>query len=139
MSQKFLGGRNFSPTHNMAPTLGKRKRAIPEKTEKKKRNTEADSGDSFDLDAQEIFRRHFEAQFKPLQVVKKTPKPVEAEPENDSDEDSEWYGISDEEEMGVQVIEHTDAQARMATMSKDQLKAFMVSRRSSQITPLTQW
>jgi hypothetical protein len=53
------------------------------------------------LDAQEIFRRHFEAQFKPLPVV----APVRAAPaveEEDEDnltdeEESEWDGISEED------------------------------------------
>jgi hypothetical protein len=111
----------------MAQTLGKRKRAGPETIKNNRKSKVDDAKDNFDLDAQEIFRRHFEAQFKPLQVVNKATKAVKEDLENESDEESEWDGISEEEETSVQVIEHTDAQARMATMSKEQLKAFMVS------------
>ena len=38
----------------------------------------------------------------------------------------DWGGISDNEETEVQVVEHTEAQARTAAMSKEELKSFMV-------------
>jgi hypothetical protein len=110
----------------MAPTLGKRKRRTAEATEDNREDDGEDSA-SLELDAQEIFRRHFEAQFKPLPVVQKTVKvPEEAPPEDESDGASEWDGISEEEETTVQVVEHVDAQSRMAAMSKEELKVFMV-------------
>lgn len=75
----------------MSTVLGKRKaRATEEKS-------------SVDLeDAQEIFRRHFEAQFKPLAIAPIRPPPT-AEAEDDEDpgseaEDSEWEGISEDED-----------------------------------------
>ncbi|KAK0765585.1 hypothetical protein N5P37_001522 [Trichoderma harzianum] len=56
-------------------------------------------------DAQEIFRRHFEAQFLPLPEAKRKAKAVEEEDgsEDDSDSDSgseggEWDGLSNEDE-----------------------------------------
>ena len=106
----------------MATTLGKRKR----KTVTKQKNI--DDEPTFDQDAQEIFRRHFEAQFKPLPEVRK-PAVVEEVEENDSEENLEWNGISDDED-GIQVVEHTDAESRIPAMSKEQLKSFMVSSRS---------
>jgi hypothetical protein len=75
----------------MSKVLGKRKaRAAEEKSQ-------------VDLeDAQEIFRRHFEAQFKPLAVAPIRPPPtVEAEDDEDPGseaEDSEWEGISEDED-----------------------------------------
>jgi len=54
----------------MAMTLGKRKRQIVETYKEDQREGSDDSG-SAELDAQELFRRHFEAKFKPLPVVKK--------------------------------------------------------------------
>jgi len=110
----------------MATTLGKRKRRGAEITKDDRSENGEDSG-SLDLDAQEIFRRHFEAQFKPLAVVKKPVKVVDELSDNESDEESEWDGISDSENESVKVVEHVDAQSRTAAMSKEELKAFMVS------------
>ncbi|KAF3075735.1 hypothetical protein CFAM422_002246 [Trichoderma lentiforme] len=54
-------------------------------------------------DAQEIFRRHFEAQFLPLQEAKRKAKAVEEEDGSEDDSDSgsegrEWDGLSNEDE-----------------------------------------
>jgi hypothetical protein len=102
----------------MTTTLGKR-------TGNLQRSSSEESGSS-EIHAQEIFRRHFEARFKPLPTVEKSVKVVEETPRKSSEEDSEWDGISDEEERGVQVVEHVDAQLQMTAMSKAELKAFMV-------------
>jgi hypothetical protein len=110
----------------MSTTLGKRNRRTPKATEGYQRAGSDESDDS-GLDAQEIFRRHFEAQFKPLPVTQKPAKPVEEEVEDESEDTSDWDGISDNEENVVQVVEHTDAKSRMAAMSKEELKSFMVS------------
>ncbi|CZT08704.1 uncharacterized protein RAG0_13721 [Rhynchosporium agropyri] len=109
----------------MSTHLGKRKRAVSQK--KPARKPESEKSEAELPDAQEIFRRHFEAQFKPLPAVKKK---IVVEPmvEDESEEDSDWYGISDVEQNGVQVIEHTDAESRMAAMSKEELKSFMSSK-----------
>ena len=95
----------------MAPALGKRKRVaaeVPEKRSKVAEESEQES-EGEEIDAQEIFRRHFEAQFKPLPEVKKTAKPAQSVAEledlsedKDEDEDkdevgSDWDGISGEE------------------------------------------
>ncbi|TVY37689.1 Uncharacterized protein LSUB1_G004594 [Lachnellula subtilissima] len=121
----------------MATNLGKRKRPIVE-ANPQARKSEREESDAPELDAQEIFRRHFEAQFKPLPVVQSRAKQVEDVSEDDSSEESEWEGISELEEESVEVIEHTDAQSRMAAMSKEELKAFMGSKppKSSLTIPL---
>lgn len=108
----------------MATNLGKRKRQAPETVQHDLRESSEDCGSS-EVDAQELFRQHFEARFKPLPVVKKAEKVVEV-PEDEIEQESDWGGISEDGEGGVQVVEHTDAQARMALMSKEELKAFMV-------------
>jgi len=107
----------------MATLLGKRKRreAVAPVADKRQHSEDSEALE----DAQEIFRRHFEAQFKPLPVAKKPIQVIE-EPKDDSEEESDWDGISETEEDGVQVVEHTDAQIRMAAMSKEELKSFMV-------------
>jgi hypothetical protein len=118
----------------MATALGKRKRQSAKMTEDVRQEDSEDSR-SAELNAQEIFRRHFEAQFKPLPQVKKPAKALEERLEDESEENSEWDGISDTEELAVQVVEHTDAQSRMATMSKEELKAFMVHALAVIISP----
>jgi hypothetical protein len=96
---------------------------------RKKDTPEAEEGEESEasgLDAQEIFRRHFEAQFKPLPAVPKFSKPANDESGDGSEGDSDWDGISDDEENAVQVVEHTERRARTAAMSKEELKSFMV-------------
>jgi hypothetical protein len=117
----------------MATMLGKRKRDTVRvsKTEVGEQANEcsaaSDSESGLDeLDAQEIFRRHFEAQYAPLAASPKKPKVIQQVSEDESEDATDWEGISDEEEEKVQVIEHTDAQPRMAAMSKEELKSFMV-------------
>jgi hypothetical protein len=114
----------------MVMMLGKRKRRAPE-VPKEDRRRGSEESDSSELDAQEIFRRHFEAQFKPLPVTQPPTKPTDEELEAESETSSNWDGISDDEENAVQVVEHTDAQSRTAAMSKEQLKSFMVFYTSS--------
>jgi hypothetical protein len=109
----------------MATTLGKRKRRSAG-VHKYDRRKEYKVSNSLDLDAQEIFRRHFEAQFRPLPELRKAAKVVEEAEEDGSEEGSSWNGLSEDEGNGVQVVEHTNAQSRMAAMSKGELKAFMV-------------
>ncbi|KAG9242979.1 hypothetical protein BJ878DRAFT_512868 [Calycina marina] len=106
----------------MPTLLGKRKRRAVASN-----NTEAEDLAAAQM-AQEIFQRHFEAQFKPL-AIPKIPEsaPIEDDEDSKEEEELEWDGISEEEE-GVKVVEHTDAYARMAAMSKQQLKAFMTSK-----------
>ena len=111
--------------------LGKRKRRVAESTENKKRER-TEGSESPELDAQEIFRRHFEAQFAPLpEVPKSTILEEDSEDGSEEEEEEEWDGISDEEVNGVQVVQHTNAESRMAAMSKEQLKAFMVRTSST--------
>lgn len=90
----------------MSMMLGKRKRRNEVLVGKKRAGAEMEqivveeesSGSEAELDAQEIFRRHFEAQFEPLPELKKArhleDKDFETE---DSDEDGDdWEGISEE-------------------------------------------
>ncbi|KAH7417600.1 hypothetical protein BKA64DRAFT_592282 [Cadophora sp. MPI-SDFR-AT-0126] len=109
----------------MSTTLGKRKRAAYRK--EPAHRAESEDAEPEQLDAQEIFRRHFEAQFKPLPVVKKDIVMEEA-PQEESEENSDWDGISESEENGIQVVEHRDALSGMAAMSKEELKSFMSSK-----------
>jgi hypothetical protein len=111
---------NFEPAvkipkiHNMTTHIGKRKRA------------ESEESESSEIDAEEIFRRHFEKRFKPLPGVQKAAMPMEAVSEDEPSEESEWGGISEPAEESVEVIEHSDAQSRREAMPKEERKAFMV-------------
>lgn len=54
-----------------------------------------------DEEAQEIFRRHFEAQFQPLPDVEPEavpPSTAHADDTEDEEEESEWGGLSDDAE-----------------------------------------
>jgi hypothetical protein len=109
----------------MAPALGKRKRQAARQAADDHQDDENTS--LLEQEAQEILRRHFEAKFKPLpQVQKKADVVDEEQLEESSVEGSEWGGILDEEQDAVQIVEHTDSQSRITTMSKDELKAYMV-------------
>lgn len=83
----------------MSKVLGKRKtREVVESAEEV-------------LDAQEIFRRHFEAQFKPLPVVAPVRAAPAAEEEDEVDvseeeEGSEWDGLSEEDGMDALTLQY---------------------------------
>ena len=76
----------------MAPVLGKRKA-----------RTSADDSAS----AEEIFRRHFEAQFKPLEALPPSRdirvEEYDERSDSESSEESEWGGITDEED-GIKTL-----------------------------------
>lgn len=81
----------------MAPTLGKRKRQSAEDIQCTRAAPE-ESSESQDEDVQDLFRRHFEAHFKPLPRIMKAAKLVEEVlTEDDDEEESEWEGISEPE------------------------------------------
>ncbi|KAI1106844.1 hypothetical protein F4804DRAFT_270195 [Jackrogersella minutella] len=111
---------------------------------KRKSRTQAEESDISKEDAQAIFRRHFEAQFAPLDVthpVSKTAQASELEDmRSDSDEDS-WGGISgsesEEERDGsspstevVEVVSHTNVLPALSNdpLSKRESKAYLSSR-----------
>ncbi|KAJ5794785.1 hypothetical protein N7457_001384 [Penicillium paradoxum] len=94
--------------------------------------------------AQDVFRRLFEAQFEPIDLPNSTAKPSDPEDkENDDDEGSDisgsegdWDGMSDvsEESNQVEVVEHTDTRAAPADrMDKKTWKAFMSGKVLSSI------
>lgn len=128
----------------MAPTLGKRKRVTREELERPSRSPSPSSGseESDDgEDVQALFRKAFEAKFKPLDIepVHKKVKgdEIEDDDEEREEEDSDWSGISsgeDEDDDGVEVFDYAanNRQPR-EKMSKAELRAFMV--RSISILP----
>ncbi|KAF2200844.1 hypothetical protein GQ43DRAFT_481198 [Delitschia confertaspora ATCC 74209] len=110
---------------------GKRKRVSREELLRDQSSPERSSSEeqSDTEDIQAIFRRAFEAKFKPIDVepVKKAPKIVPQEEEEE--EESAWSGISDEEEDKVEVVEYVDTRRSEADRaSKTEMKAFMSSK-----------
>ncbi|ORY17565.1 hypothetical protein BCR34DRAFT_555099 [Clohesyomyces aquaticus] len=140
----------------MAPTLGKRKRVTREQLESSTRSpspsdsaSEQSSTDGGGEDMQDIFRRAFEAKFKPLAIEPISRTKKFSEEEQDPGEESGWSGISsgsegddssdtDDDVDGVEIITHTSSHAPLEKLSKAELRAFMVrlpSPSPSQLTP----
>ncbi|KAJ5785790.1 uncharacterized protein N7503_011002 [Penicillium pulvis] len=120
----------------MPSTTGKRKRD----TAVVSRSTKTKEASPPPVDnAQDIFRKYFEAQFEPIEPPKPDADSVEDEAEIGEEElsdaeGSDWDGISgeeeedsDEESYEVEIVEHKDAK-RDDLMDKKARKAFMNSR-----------
>lgn len=113
----------------MAPTLGKRKRVTRAELEQPSRSPtpSSDSEGSDAEDLQAIFRRAFEAKFKPLAVETKKPKIEEVQTEQDveeEEEESDWSGISDNSN-DVEIIEYKDTHHTRDEAELAEKKAFM--------------
>ncbi|KAJ6781504.1 hypothetical protein PWT90_06320 [Aphanocladium album] len=118
---------------------------------RKSRDNEGESRAASALSAEEIFRRHFEAEFAPLdedeaaraQREQDDDDAVDSDLNGDEDDgssdDDEWGGLSGEEDSEegeeeeenkvpvVEVIDHSKPQVpKEPKMSKKELKAFMV-------------
>lgn len=110
----------------MAIILGKRKRVHRVDLQRRSSSPES-SQNSGREDLQAIFKRHFEAKFKPLDPEPEKTKIVEqVEDVPDEDEDSGWEGINSGEEAVVEVVEHSASRVINERARKDELKAFMV-------------
>lgn len=120
--------------HNMAPTLGKRKRISREELEQSSRGSSPSSSsqNSDGEDMQALFRKAFEAKFAPLDIepVKTNAQKME-EPAEDLEEESDWSGISsenDESSNGVQVFDHSSTYQPHTKASKSEMRAFMSAK-----------
>lgn len=112
----------------MAIILGKRKRVHRVDLQGRSSSPES-SQNSGREDLQAIFKRHFEAKFKPLDPEPEKTKIVEQiEDVPDEDADSGWEGINSSEEAAVEVIEHLASRIVNERARKDELKAFMSSK-----------
>jgi hypothetical protein len=112
----------------LAKMLGKRKRQAIVPISKEEESSSGSSSGS-EIDAQEIFRRHFEAQFEALPEVNKPAAAADQKEEESGSEEEEeaWDGISDDgEAAGIQIVEHTTSGPSRTGISREELKAFMV-------------
>lgn len=113
----------------MAVTLGKRKRRTETERPKKalaaaavrRESTESSDGET----AKALFRRAFEAKFKPLPKIEK-PEVQQEDPETDNDDisHSDWDGLSEEE--AVEVVRHVLPEFTRSAEIDGGKKAFMV-------------
>lgn len=113
--------------------IGKRKRD----TEVKSKDPKVSSPPPAE-NAQDVFRKYFEAQFKPLDLPSvQTADDEDSEDlseENELVSESEWSGLDDggDKEPKVQVVEHKNARVDPDDiMDKKARKAFMVCTTSS--------
>lgn len=92
--------------------------------------TESDK--RLDLDEKEpsqvqaLFRQHFEATFEPLEKFCLSSSSQEATEVQPNVTESEWEGISDEEQVKPKIIEFHGSEMSKTNISKDELKTFMV-------------
>ncbi|KAJ5191358.1 uncharacterized protein N7498_010343 [Penicillium cinerascens] len=126
---------------------GKRKRDTSVVSRSKKTGDASPSPPPPADNAQDIFRKYFEAQFAPLDLPA-TPATGNSNSEEDEeeDEDSEgsemdeqWDGVSEDEsdEDVVEVVEHTDTRATDDRMDKKAFKAFMSAKPPSSLETKT--
>ncbi|WPH00894.1 Hypothetical protein R9X50_00372800 [Acrodontium crateriforme] len=114
----------------MAVSLGKRKRPEPKKVVAKKTAKAEKSESDSDDDIRARFQRAFEARFKPLETPKVPVRQDASGDESDEAEvqaDSDWSGISDEEDA-VEVVEHGPGIELDREEQKREMKAFMSSK-----------
>lgn len=117
----------------MAPLLGKRKRTDKETASgaSSQRETAAANAEENAQELQDIFRRAFEAKFKPLVTEPEALSKDIGKSEEEAESEEDWDGLSadddDEEEVSglVQVVEH-GVIAETETLTRAEMKAFMV-------------
>ncbi len=115
----------------MAVTLGKRKRAELEQHEKTEKDPQGDSDAPEGEDLQAIFRRHFEAKFKPLPTpAKPKEEAIDDLEEELTENESDWEGISEDEEAAVEIVEHSGFTDASSLLDRQAQKAFMVRHTS---------
>ncbi|MCJ1470455.1 hypothetical protein MMC07_009100 [Pseudocyphellaria aurata] len=79
---------------------------------------------------QSLFRQHFEASFKPLESVSQPAtrhEVVESRPTVDEVE-TDWEGISDEEQVKAQVVVYQSPRNLESSIEKNDFKGFMTSK-----------
>lgn len=121
----------------MTVMLGKKKRkrtgrngdeALEREDWRASASAEASGEETDERDIQDVFRRHFEAKFKPLSHVEapvRQEKKVDVTEEEDREE--EWEGFESGDEVAITVVEHNGTSQHMAArLEKHELRAFMV-------------
>lgn len=127
-SDRFGRGLGFDAASAMTVMLGKRKRrkdVIGPNLE------ESPNAPGHDEQLQSLLRQHFETKFEPLESYGPLPAPepfVEEDDDFDAS-DTDWTGLSgDEEGSNAVVIDYQKQAKTIPDMSKDDMKVFMVLR-----------
>jgi len=111
-------------------TLGKRKRAATPVVKSSTPKMQASEDNVADL--QDIFRRAFEAKFKPLPAERKKTtqgEDIGSDEDEEIHEDDDWDGLSEHEEEDVPKVQVVEVGAVTAPeLSRAEMKAFMVGR-----------
>ena len=131
----FFGISILHTTH-MAAVLGKRKRLANQRTQSPSTSSLRPS-DTEHEDERDVFRRAFEAKFKPLDgTLKHQNDQVEGsrrKQDQEEQDESDWEGFESEDDTAVRVIEHNTV-LKQDPLSKTATKAFMVSIRTKHIS-----
>lgn len=104
--------------------LGKRKRKGQAIARESDERLKLDGKESSNL--QSLFRQHFEASFEPLDKLCIASSEQEAIEAQSDVTESEWEGISDEEQVKTQIIEFHGSEMSKTNILRDELKTFMV-------------
>jgi len=108
----------------MAVIDRKRKRVSREQLDRESESPDSSDSSSAE-DLQAIFKRAFEAKFKPLDPKAKKAKLPEPVAELEGREESSWEGIESEEES-IEVVEHVVVKHERDSRAKEEAKAFLV-------------
>lgn len=108
----------------IAQMLGKRKRREQFFAIESDERLTLDAKESSQLQA--LFRQHFETSFEPLDEICYASSKQEAVDAESDVTESEWEGISDEEQGKTQIIEFHGSQISKTNISRDEFKTFMV-------------
>jgi hypothetical protein len=113
------------PYAEMDPILGKRKRRAD--LEASTSPAPVDTASTKHLQA--LFRKHFEAKYKPLPTLSLAqPSTGEDDSISSESEQSDWEGIDADNSSNIPVIEHIDRPATTDDVPRSELKKFMVHR-----------
>lgn len=121
----------------MSVSLGKRKRSRPAGLD-----VETGSGSEDEQSMKDIFQKHFEARFRPLQSDERAAKHKDQESdgaaddldEEDAASDNDWSGFEDDEEVAATIVKHVDVvRDAKEEVSRQELRAFLVGRQLSKL------
>ena len=111
----------------MSPHLGKRKRRSAV-AEQERLSASTNDAESDQEDLQDVFRRAFEAKFKPLPVAVKVLARLDEDEhieDGEGQDESDWSGLSGDEQ-DIQIVEHNSRDRSNEQFSRQEMKAFMV-------------
>lgn len=116
----------------MSFTLGKRKRPSKDKAVVRRQSIEKQhsasdpESEADESTIQDIFRKHFEAQFSPLPPAQEKKSHVDREDLSEDESEDDWSGLSEEEDDAVVIVEHSEPLQKRELEDKHEAKTFLV-------------